>query len=245
MPTLLAIIPHPDDEAYSFGGTIALAAKAGWRCIVHCASAGEGGERHDGVPAGPMALAAARTGELRSSCRVLGARPPTVWGLPDGELAGLASEAPRIRGLFEALQPDLVLALGPDGAYGHPDHVAVSRWVLEAWTGAPAKPPLLFAAFPKGLFLPQYEKCIGMLGDPPEPPREAIGSESSDYEVDVSAVRETKLAAITAHRTQLPGGDPRALFPEGIVEGLLDVEWFTDARGSRDGLVAELLGSLG
>jgi len=245
MPTLLAIIPHPDDEAYAFGGTIALATKAGWRCIVHCASAGEGGKRHDGGPAGPMALAAARTAELRSSCKALGARPPTVWGLPDGELAGMASEAPRIRGLFEALQPDLALALGPDGAYGHPDHVAVHRWVLEAWTAAPAKPPLLFAVFPKGLFLPQYEKCLGMMGNPPEPPRDAIGSDSSDYEVDISGVRDTKLAAIAAHRTQLPGGDPRALFPEGTVDALLDVERFVDASGAKVAAAAALLASLG
>ena len=50
MPALLAIIPHPDDESYSFGGTLALAAAASWRCLVQCATSGERGKRHDGGP---------------------------------------------------------------------------------------------------------------------------------------------------------------------------------------------------
>ncbi|HEY5477471.1 MAG TPA: PIG-L family deacetylase, partial [Tepidiformaceae bacterium] len=50
MPKLLAIIPHPDDEAYSFGGTIALATLAGWKCLVVCCSSGEAGELNGGPP---------------------------------------------------------------------------------------------------------------------------------------------------------------------------------------------------
>src|SRR3970040_1322526 len=75
MPTLLAVIPPPDDESYSFAGTIALAADAGWDCLVHCATYGEGGERHDGGSPGRNALADAREAALRESCRILGARP--------------------------------------------------------------------------------------------------------------------------------------------------------------------------
>jgi LmbE family N-acetylglucosaminyl deacetylase len=220
MPTLLAIIPHPDDEAYSFGGTIALAARAGWRCIVHCASAGEGGKRHDSGPAGPMALAAARTSELRNSCRLLGARLPTIWGLPDGELADLASEAPRIQGLFGALKPDVALALGPDGAYGHPDHIAVSA--AEAWDDASSRtrrsPPS------RRVCSPQYEKCLDA-GDAGAL-REAIGPARS-------TTRSTSRAWETAggnrgapHAT--PGGTC-APFPKD--RGRCSVERFVDASG--------------
>ena len=245
MPTLLAIIPHPDDEAYSFGGTIALAARAGWRCLVHCASAGEGGKRHDGGPAGAADVGEARVAELAASCAVMGAEPPMVWGLPDGELMGMGSQAGRVAELLDGTRPDLVLALGADGAYGHPDHIAVHRWVLEAWQGiGDRRPPLLFAAFPKGLFLPQYEKCIGMMGDPPEPPPWAIGADAWDYTVPIAAARDTKLAAIGAHGTQLPGGDPEALFPRGIVVALLREEHFTDARGGANRATAALLARL-
>jgi N-acetyl-1-D-myo-inositol-2-amino-2-deoxy-alpha-D-glucopyranoside deacetylase len=235
---LLAFTPHPDDEAYSFGGTIALAAKAGWACRVVCASAGEGGERHDGRAPGAPALAKAREGELAQSCRILGAEPPVCWRLPDGGLATVTDGPARVARELAAFVPDVVVALGVDGAYGHPDHLAVHHWVAAAWREVPGprRPLLLFAAFPRGLFLQQYELCIGMMGDPPNPPASAIGAAHPDHEVNIQTVAATKLAAIAAHRTQLPGGDPRALFPPGIVDALLDQEWFTDGGG--DGAAA-------
>jgi LmbE family N-acetylglucosaminyl deacetylase len=245
MPTLLAFIPHPDDEAYSFAGTIALAARAGWDCHVECASFGELGKRHDGGPASPPDVAAAREAELQASCRVLGAHPPRFWGLSDGGFRHQPGEQPRIVQIIASLEPAIVLTLGPDGAYGHPDHLALHRWVAEAWQSLPAaRPALVYAAFPPGLFLPQYEKCIGMMGDPPHPPRSAIGSLSWHYEVPIAAVRETKLASIRAHRSQLPGGEPEALFPPGIVAAMLDAERFCDAGGAPRPAVSGLLAAI-
>ncbi|GMV84312.1 MAG: GlcNAc-PI de-N-acetylase [Dehalococcoidia bacterium] len=246
MPTLLAFIPHPDDEAYSFAGTIALAASAGWDCYLECASFGERGKRHDGGPTAPGKVADAREAELRASCRLLGAHPPRFWGLPDGELQHGRGEQRRVTRLIVGRRPDLVLSLGPDGVYGHPDHIALYRWVTEAWASLPLpRPPLLYAAFPAGLFVPQYEKCIGMMGDPPRPPRSAIGAAPWHYQVPIGFVRETKLASIQAHRSQLPGDDPEALFPPGIIAALLETERFSDASGVAGNTVAALLGRLG
>jgi len=247
MPTLLAVIPHPDDESYSFAGTIALAADAGWDCLVHCATYGEGGERHDEGPPGRNALADAREAELRESCRILGARPPEFWGLPDGELALHSGESVRLARLFQTERPDVVFALGPDGAYGHPDHLALHRWLVAAWEQAPEpRPVLLLAAFPPGLFSPQYEKCVsaGIMGEPPSLAPDALGTATVHYDVPIARVRSRKRAAIAAHRTQLPGGEPEALFPSGIVPALLKVERFVDARGAADSQTAALLASL-
>ncbi|MGE0599078.1 MAG: PIG-L deacetylase family protein [Dehalococcoidia bacterium] len=246
MPRLLALIPHPDDETYSFAGTIALAANAGWDCFLECASYGERGKRHDGGASRPNDVAEAREAELVASCAILGAHPPRFWGLPDGELRLHRGEHTRIQTLWSELQPAIVLSLGPDGAYGHPDHVALYRWVTEAWESLDPeeRPVLLHATFPKGLFLPQWEKVGKKLGDPPDPPAEAIGSDSFDYEVPIGSVREKKLAAIAAHRSQLPGGEPEAIFPPGILGKLLDVERFSDAAGRADPRVAELLATL-
>lgn len=245
MPTLIAFIPHPDDESYSFAGTIALAARAGWVCFVQCASSGEAGERHDAGRPGRDVLAIAREGELAQSCRILGADPPAFWRLPDGGLGGKPSQAERVAKAIRACEADLVLSLGPDGAYGHPDHVALARWVREGWESLGAlRPPLLLAAFPPGLFIPQREKCLAMMGNPASPAAAELGVSEPDYAVDVSSRRDIKLKSIAAHRTQLPGGDAEALFPRGIVAALLDVERFTDARGSFDRGVHSLLASL-
>jgi len=245
MPTLLAVIPHPDDESYSFGGTIALAARAGWRCYVECATHGERGKRHDGGPDGRDDLAEAREAELETSCRVLWAEPPVFWGLPDGDLRLHRGEHDRLRRSFRELRPDLVLTLGEDGAYGHPDHIAVHRWVREAWETSPEpRPVLLFASFAKGLLVPQYEKCAGMMGDPPTPAVGAIGDEAFHHEVDISSVASVKRKAIAAHRSQLPGGDPEAIFPAGIVAALMESERFVDASGSAGSEAAKLLASI-
>lgn len=242
MRRLLAFIPHPDDESYSFGGALALAADAGWECLVVCASSGEKGKRHDGGALTRRAVAAARERELRASCRALGCQAPRFLRLPDGGLRSSADGPSQVAASLEQESPDLILTLGPDGAYGHPDHLAVHRWVLEAWTAGGKPCPLVFPVFPRRLFLPQYQKCIGMMGDPPNPPAEAIGGDVWQYELDVQGVRERKLASISAHRSQLPGGDPEAIFPPGIVAQLLDVERFADATGSYVASTAALLG---
>lgn len=243
MPALLVITPHPDDEAYAFGGTIARLAGAGWRCAVHCASSGERGKRHDG---GALErLGEDREAELARSCAILGADPPACWRLPDGGLreadaAGLA----RAAGAIASARPELVLTLGADGAYGHPDHLAVHRWVCEAWSRVRGseRPALLFAAFPRGLFLPQWEKCRAMLGEPPHPPAAAIGSDEPAVAVDIRQVAGRKLLAIGAHGTQLPGGDPQALFPADIVGALLRDERFVPADPVSERLARQCLG---
>lgn len=244
MPTLLAVIPHPDDESYSFGGSIALAARAGWRCVVLCASAGEQGERHDGGPRTPPEVARIREAELRLSCSILGAEAPIVWGLPDGALARAEDQSVRLAEVIEELTPDIVFSLGSDGAYGHPDHLAVHLWVVRALEWLPRlSPALLCAAFPPGLFLPQYEKCAasGLLGVLPYARRGDIGTPAPHHEVNIASARDQKLASIAAHRSQLPGGDPEALFPPEIVSALLETERFTDGRsGARDATAAML-----
>lgn len=244
--TALVFIPHPDDESYSFGGLVALLSRDGWRVAVHCATYGEAGERHDGGPPGANALAETREDELAASCAILGAEPPEFWGLPDGELHLHRGEQQRIAGLIRREQPSLVLSLGADGAYGHPDHLALHRWVVEAWeaTGRPC--PLLFPAFAPGLFIPQYEKCVasGIMGDPPALAPADIGAAEAHYIVPIESVQLIKRAAIAAHLSQLPGGEPEAMFPAPIVASLLDEERFADAAGLRDPAVAKLLDSL-
>ncbi len=245
MPTLLAFIPHPDDESYALGGLFALASRAGWTCLIECATYGEHGERHDGGPPNPNALADTRALELEASCQVLGAEPPEFWGLPDGELRLHRGEQQRITQLIRSRTPSLIVSLGPDGAYGHPDHIALYRWVTEAWDALERpRPPLLHAAFPKGLFLPQYEKCLPMLGEPPTPSRESIGAGSWHYTVPIGTIAETKRAAIAAHHSQLPNAEPEALFPPGIMDALMAEEHYADATGARSEEVASLLGAL-
>ncbi|OAI42458.1 hypothetical protein AYO38_02970 [bacterium SCGC AG-212-C10] len=245
MPSLLAIVPHPDDESYSFGGTLALAARAGWECRVVAVTSGEGGERHDGGPVGASHVAPLRERELRTSCAALGVRQCGFWQLPDGAVSEEALR-PLVATAVAEREWDLVMTLGADGAYGHPDHLAVHEAVSAAWRSQQGPSSLLFASFPLGLFVPQYDKCVasGIMGDPPLLARDDIGDASVEYDVAIGAVAGVKLASIRAHLSQLPGGDPFALFPPGIVAGLLECERFRDATGARSPHIVEILGKV-
>ncbi len=244
MPRLLVLVPHPDDEAYSAAGTLALAARAGWHCTVIAVSAGECGECHTGEAATPAALADLRLRELGAACTVLGAVAGPSPRLPDGGLPGHPGLLAAVSDAITACAPDLLMTLGPDGAYGHPDHLALHRAVVAAVEALPDPPALLFAAFPPGLFRPQYERCRPILGNPPALQPDRLGVVTPDLRVPITAVADVKLTAIAAHRSQLPGGDPHALFPPGIVAALLGEEWFILHRQVDRHRVAPLLSAL-
>jgi hypothetical protein len=105
---------------------------------------------------------------------------------------------------------------------------------------------LAYAAFPLGLFLPQYYLCAPMLGDPPSIPSEAIGTDIFDFELHLDLDhQDLKLRSIAAHGTQLPDGRPHALFPGNIVGAQLDVErYIIEAKGGENALLREQLGRL-
>ena len=65
---------------------------------------------------------------------VLGVADHRFLGLPDGGLAEPRRPGPALVGrLLDEVRPDTILTFGPDGMTFHPDHIAVRRWVTEAW----------------------------------------------------------------------------------------------------------------
>lgn len=235
---ILAIVPHPDDEVYPFGGSLALAARAGADVQVVALTRGDAGQdRASGLTG--AALGARREAELAESCRRLGAAPPRCLGWPDGGVEGVSAEvaARALDALLAELAPDVVLTLGEDGAYGHADHVAATRLVAEAVGRLEAPPTLLQAAFPRDLWAPFRDALARRARRRilAEPPPEVLGIARSEAAVivDVRAVADVKLAALAAHATQLPTGDPRAFLMPGLIDAMLAEEWFTWAAGPR------------
>ncbi|MEP7115952.1 MAG: PIG-L family deacetylase [Acidobacteriota bacterium] len=142
-PTLLALLAHPDDESMGFGGTLAKYAAAGVEVVVLSATRGDAGRycgHAPGQPAHPgaEALAVLREAELRAAATVLGVREVIVLDYLDqqvdradpGEVIGV------IAAHIRRLRPHVVVTFGPDGAYGHPDHVAVSQFATAAVVAA-------------------------------------------------------------------------------------------------------------
>jgi N-acetyl-1-D-myo-inositol-2-amino-2-deoxy-alpha-D-glucopyranoside deacetylase len=242
METVLAIVPHPDDEAYSFAGTLAMFARRqeGWRVFLVCAS---WGERGPGVRAhGEAGLAASREAELRESCRAIGATLDGCWGLPDRRVTEQGSQAHRVGALLAQYAPSVVFTLGPDGAYGNRDHIAVHESVVEAWTAsAEPRPVLLVAAFPRDLMRRQADVSHRVVD--PDIVRRGLGVSEPHYRVSLPAdAVEAKRGAMSAHKSQLRGrGIQNLLVGKGVIEWCLRQEWFLDARGASDLETARLL----
>jgi LmbE family N-acetylglucosaminyl deacetylase len=137
---LLAILAHPDDESLGFGGALAKYAAEGIAVSLVTATLGQAGRYHGvregegpGHP-GREALARIREQELRAAAGVLGIGDVTLLGYPDGALdqADPIEAVGRIAREIRRLRPQVAVTFGPEGAYGHPDHIAISQFAASA-----------------------------------------------------------------------------------------------------------------
>jgi LmbE family N-acetylglucosaminyl deacetylase len=140
---LMAVLAHPDDESLGFGGTLARYAAEGVEVFLVTATLGDSGRYRGHRPGdaehpGPLALAQIREAELRAAAAVLGASGVSVLGYHDQELdqADPREAIGRIAAELRRFRPDVVVTFGPDGAYGHPDHIAVSQFATAAAVAA-------------------------------------------------------------------------------------------------------------
>jgi LmbE family N-acetylglucosaminyl deacetylase len=141
--TLMAVLAHPDDESLGFGGTLAKYASEGADVFVVTATRGDGGRFHGHPPGdaehpGPAALGQIREGELRAAAETLGVREVALLDYRDQQLdrAQPRDAIGRIAREVRRLRPDVVVTFGPDGAYGHPDHIAISQLTTGAMLAA-------------------------------------------------------------------------------------------------------------
>jgi LmbE family N-acetylglucosaminyl deacetylase len=142
-PILMAVLAHPDDESLGVGGTRAKYASEGVDVCLLTATRGDSG-RYRGIRPGdpqhpgPSALADIRESELRAAASVLGVREVTLLDYRDQQLdrAHPREAMSAIAGHLRRVRPDVVVTFGPDGAYGHPDHIAISQLTTAAIVAA-------------------------------------------------------------------------------------------------------------
>ena len=132
---LMCVLAHPDDESLGTGGTLAKYAAEGVETYLVTATRGERGRFGDGGerPA-PEVVGRMREAELCAAAKELGVRELSVLGYPDGALDTVdpAQAQEAIASHFRRIRPDVVITFGPEGAYGHPDHIAISQLTMAA-----------------------------------------------------------------------------------------------------------------
>jgi LmbE family N-acetylglucosaminyl deacetylase len=126
----MCILAHPDDESLGMGGTLAKYANEGIETYLVTATRGERGRFGDAaVRPAPQVVGEVREAELRAASKELGIREIHFLDYIDGELdrANPADAQGKIVGFLRRVRPHVVVTFGPDGAYGHPDHIAISQ----------------------------------------------------------------------------------------------------------------------
>jgi mycothiol S-conjugate amidase len=148
--TLLVAYPHPDDESFGNGGTLARYAAQGVAVHYACATRGECGTVAPELLDGYADIAALRTAEQECAARSLGLAAVHFLGYRDSGMPGSADnqhpaalvQAPleRVTGqlvaLIRAVRPQVVLAHNPYGGYGHPDHIYLHNAAHAAFAAA-------------------------------------------------------------------------------------------------------------
>ena len=134
-PRILGVFAHPDDEVFCAGGTLAKYVAAGAEAVVVSATRGEAGQIRDSKKATRATIAAVREQELRDACAVLGVQRVEFFDHIDSTLRDVdrASLAAEVASVLDDFRPHVVITFGPDGAYGHPDHVAIGDATADAF----------------------------------------------------------------------------------------------------------------
>ncbi|HKS53343.1 MAG TPA: N-acetyl-1-D-myo-inositol-2-amino-2-deoxy-alpha-D-glucopyranoside deacetylase [Pseudonocardiaceae bacterium] len=279
---VVVVHAHPDDETLWTGGMIARYAAAGVKVTLVTCTLGEQGEVLTDELRGLAAdhadqLGGYRLAELRAACAVLGvtdqrflggigrwrdsgmiAQPGARAGapaqLPPRAFAAgaLAEQVDALVEVLDAVRPQVVVTYGPDGGYGHPDHVRAHQVTMAAAAQLPEIARVFWAVHP----VTAVAEGITALAAMPELPfplpdghgLPGVDDAAVSTVLDVAAHRGAVLAAMRAHATQVKvwTAGPHAAFAlaDGVARPVFDTEHFTLARGAAAGSGDDLFGGL-
>jgi LmbE family N-acetylglucosaminyl deacetylase len=132
---LMCVLAHPDDESLGVGGVLAKYAAEGVDTHLLTATRGEHGwaGRAEARPS-PEALGRVREGELRAAAAALGVREVAFLDYIDGHLDRARPDEVigKIVAHLRRVRPQVVVTNGPEGWYGHPDHIAICQLTAAA-----------------------------------------------------------------------------------------------------------------
>ncbi len=136
---LMAVLAHPDDEAFNFGSVLAMYAAEGVYTAVLTATRGERGWQ--GPPEanpGPHALGRLREQEMAAAVRLLHIGEHHFLDYVDGDLdqADPIEAVGRIVAHLRRVRPQVIVTFDAAGVYGHPDHIAISQFTQAALVAA-------------------------------------------------------------------------------------------------------------
>jgi LmbE family N-acetylglucosaminyl deacetylase len=204
---LLCVLAHPDDESLGTGGTLAKYAAEGIATYLVTATRGERGRFFDGRES-PELVGRTREAELLDAAQALGVRDVAQLGYPDGALASVpAAEAiAAIAGHVERVKPHVVITFAHDGAYGHPDHIAISQLTTAATMAAAHRVSKLYYIAWSDRKWTAYEAALKKLVTVVDGEERRVVPWplwAVTTVIDTTAVWDTVWRAVSCHKTQM------------------------------------------
>jgi LmbE family N-acetylglucosaminyl deacetylase len=202
---LLVVLSHPDDESMGTGGLILRHTRSGIATHLVCATYGEAGWQGKPPGAKKEDLGEIRVKELEAAAAALALSGVELWDYPDGGVARSDQReiTQRVWEQISKLRPRAVVGWGPDGAYGHPDHIAMGACTDAAVAAMTEgeRPALYHVAIDQQLD-EFYREAIRLTGRDGELPLQPTDQVDVVIELDTDEVM-MKLRAIDCHRSQL------------------------------------------
>jgi N-acetyl-1-D-myo-inositol-2-amino-2-deoxy-alpha-D-glucopyranoside deacetylase len=185
---------------------------------------------------------------------VAGARASEPADLhPNAFAAGvLAEQVDSLVAVLAEVRPQVVVSYGPDGGYGHPDHIRAHQATMAAVAKLPEVVRVFWAVQPVSAVAAGLAALRAMPGLPfpvPEPGGlPAVADTEVTTRLDVAEYRAAVLTAMRAHHTQLllwvAGPHHSFALCDGLARPILDAEYFTLAHGPASGAQDDLFGGL-
>ncbi|MBM3284087.1 PIG-L family deacetylase [Candidatus Gottesmanbacteria bacterium] len=158
MKRLLAVIAHPDDEAFGPGGTLARYAGSGVEIHLLCATKGEAGENSSikyqvsSIKENEkINIKNIRERELLKSAEILRIKKVEFLEFVDGTLCNAVYHqlAKKIRDKINRFRPQVVITNERRGISGHLDHIAVSMVATYAFLKTKVADKLYYYCLPE------------------------------------------------------------------------------------------------
>jgi LmbE family N-acetylglucosaminyl deacetylase len=227
---ILFCFAHPDDESFSGAGTVMKYAAAGIRSVLVTATRGERGKTGSPPVCAPDDLPACRERELREAARIIGFDELHILDYRDRELADAPPDEIRrsLVSIIRRVRPSVVASFDPNGFNRHPDHVAISRFTLDAVAASADARwyPDAGDAYrvPRGVWTPPVAAWeVGTVDRIDE-------HAGADFVLDVAPWREQREHALRAHRSQHLSID-RLFFSQADLDRALSREVWRQAWG--------------
>ncbi len=242
--TIVSFHAHPDDEAITVGGTLAIAADAGHRVVLVFGTRGDLGEVDDGVLEPDEALGQRREQEARAAAAVLGAARVEFLPYHDSGMAGESTNdaddafaaadveeaAAHLAEVLREERADVLTVYDERGGYGHPDHIQVH--VVGRRAAALAGTPRVYAATTSREHFLGLADLLTDLVPPdmerPDPDELDLGVPEARITttVDVTAALDRKRAAMAAHPSQISDESFFLALPSEAFAMVFGTEWF-------------------